>query len=228
MADKPFPTTEPEANVFLQNLASKLPGYTTELSVSASEITQLTNGAANFNYLLNAATQVSDSKEAFTDFKQNMFYGEVKGPSAPPVFPAIALPMADNAGIVTFVKALLKRIKASAGYTKQIGEDLGLIVDTPDELIPGNIVPEINVKAVEDGQVEIKFSKNGLDAIRIDWRVKDATTWELAGSYTTSPAIHDHPSGEGKPEAREYRGRLLKKNEPVSQYSATYNVVTTP
>jgi hypothetical protein len=227
MADKPFPSTEAEIDLFLKNRVVKMPIYQAALGVTAAEVTKLNDGAQNFEYLMNLANQISDTKEAFTNFKNTMYYGEQAAQPAIPIFPIVAMPNTGQQGIVTFAKALIKRIKTSSGYTEQIGEDLGLIVVGGDSLSPAEIVPELKLRAIEDGVVEIKFSKDGLDAMKIDWKPKGEETWQLAGVYTSSPALHNGSNG-GNPQAREYRGRLLKKNEPVSQYSAIYSVVTTP
>src|SRR5690606_26921994 len=110
-----------------------------------------------------------------------------------------------------------------------MGEALGLVTSGGESIAPGDVVPSITPKAVNDGVVEIKFKKSGFTAIRIDYRKKGDSEWQLAGVYTNSPGLHNAPSvPPGQPEAREYKGILLKKNQPVTQYSPTYTVVTTP
>jgi hypothetical protein len=228
MPDVPFPTNEGDIELFIENLAEKAPAVQVVLGLSAGDMVRLAAAAANFDYMRNMTNQVNDSKEAFTSFKNDLFYGPTEGNLAVPTFPAITLPELGEPGIVPWVKSLIKRIKASPGYTDQIGIDLGLFTDTVPESDPSAIVPTLALKALNDGNVEIKFSKQGLDAMRVDWRKKGEAAWNLAGVYTTSPGIHNQPSTGNEPEGREYRGILLKKNEPVSQYSATYNIVTTP
>lgn len=49
-----------------------------------------------------------------------------------------------------------------------------------------------------------------------------------AGTHTTSPGIDQATAHGGEPEAMEYRGILLDKNEPVTQYSPVYTIVTNP
>lgn len=228
MPEKPFPKSELEINVLLQGLAVKVPPNQATLGLTAGDITALTENAANFDYLVNVAQQVSDSKQAFTDFKNDMFYGEPGFSPALPTFPTITTPATISGGIITWLKALLKRIKAAPGYTEQIGEELGLIVDNPEPLVPGDIVPELKIAALNDDQIEIKFSKQGLDALRVDWRPAGTEDWLTAGVFTSSPAIYQHNSPGKNPQAIEIRGRLLQKNNPVSQYSPIYQVVTNP
>ncbi|HMO82229.1 MAG TPA: hypothetical protein PKD24_15740 [Pyrinomonadaceae bacterium] len=228
MPDKPFPKSEAEIEQLIDRLEAELPAYQVLLGLTVGDMVRLSNAKANFHYIRDVAGEISGKKESFQDFKNAMFNGPETPTIDPPVFPVIALPELHEQGIIPFIRSLIKQLKASPNYTEAIGEVLDLVVDSPDHLNPGDIVPELRLKSIEDGEVEIKFSKQGLDAIRIDWRVKDTTEWQNAGTFTTSPAIHSHPSTDGKPEAREYRGRLLKKNVPVSQYSAIYTVVTNP
>lgn len=229
MAEKPFPRTEAEINVFMQNLVVKLPALQPTLDLTALDITLLQESAANFNYLVNIAQTVSDTKEAFTDFKQEVFYGELYSEPVPPTFPVITPPETVSGGIVPWLKGLLKRIKAAPGYTEQIGEELGLIVDDPAALVPGDITPELTLISLDNGDIEIKFKKFGLPAIRVDWRRKGETDWNLAGVYTSSPAIHSHPSDPpGDAESREYRGVLMQKNTPVSKFSDISVIATNP
>ncbi len=228
MPEKPFPKSELDINVLLQGLADKLPGYSVQLDLSAGDLTALADNAANFNYLVNISQQVSDSRQAFSDFKNDMFYGEPGFSPALPTFPTITTPNTRTSGIVPWLRALLKRIKAAPGYTEQMGEDLGLIIDNPTPLVPGDIVPELKITALTDDQIEIKFSKQGLDALRVDWRPAGTEDWLMAGVFTSSPAIYQHNSPGKNPQSIELRGRLLQKNNPVSQYSPIYQVVTNP
>ncbi len=230
MADKPFPTNEPDINLLLQSLVIKLPAHATPLGIDQAELDALINDASNFTYVLTTAQLVTDSVDAFFAFKDDMFNGD---PSTTalimPTFPTIATPRETLPGIKKRLRALLKRIKASVGYTVQIGEDLGLIENDPGALNPDSITAEIKVRALQDGKVEIVFSKQGMDAIRVDFRRKGDVVWMLAGIYTSSAGIHDTPSvPPGEPEAREYRAIMIKKNVPIGNMSPIYTVVTTP
>lgn len=228
MAEVQFPENEGDTELFLNNLDVKLPIYQVVLALTVGDTVRAAANAANYSYLRTIASQIEDSKEAFYAFKRSMYTGPTEGTFEPPVLPIVTMPELANPGIVTWTKQLIKRIKAATGYTQQIGEDLGLVTAESDSLNPADIIPTLTVKALNDGGVEIKFSKQGLDAMRVDYRKKGEAAWLLAGVYTSSPGIHNAPSTGNEPEGREYRGILLKKNAPVSQYSPTYNVVTTP
>lgn len=229
MADKPIPTNEGEFELFIENLAAKIGPFVTDLGLSVGDTTRLGDSATTFDYLRNMANQVNDSKDEFFSFKDQMFNGPTEGLIKVPVFPVLDLPEGATPGIITWTRQLVKRIKAAPGYTQQIGETLGLVTSGGEPISPDTIIPEMSVKAMNDGAVEIKFKKQGMTAIRIDYRKKGDSGWKLAGVYSSSPAVHfEQSTPPDTPEAREYRGILLKKNDPVTQYSPTYNVVTTP
>jgi hypothetical protein len=228
MPDKPFPRTEGDLHVFVQNLATRLPAHNNIFDFTTIELAKLESHAVNLGYIRALTVQVNDSKHAFTDWKQKMLHGDNALLGELPTFPEVALPEANWSGLVPFVKNIVKRIKAHPGYNEFIGEDLGLIVDNPTSTPDEDMIPEIELKAINNGKIEIRFKRAGFDSIRIDWRPKGEQTWQLAGVYTNSPAVHDHASPGDAPEAREYRAIFLRKNEAVSKFSSTYNIVTTP
>lgn len=83
--------------------------------------------------------------------------------------------------------------------------------------------------AKSDSRVEVTFSKQGLDAMKIEYRRKGETAWNLVGVATASPFMHEaDPATPGEPEIREYRGTLFQKNQEIGNTSPVYSVITTP
>ncbi len=230
MAEKPFPTNEAETNLLIQNLAAKLPGLAGTLGVASGDVDFIVKQAPNYAYLVTIAQQVSDAKESFTAFKKAVFEGDpVATPPAPPTFPAVSPPSPVASGIENQVKAIIKRIKSSAGYNDTIGEELGLVDGGNNLIDPNNLTAELKFKVLGGSEVQISFSKQGQDAMRVEFRRKGDTKWGLAGVFTSSPGIHDDPpASPGDPESRDYRGTLIKKNKPIGNPSPTYTIVTTP
>ena len=230
MADKQFPTTEAELNLLLQSLNTKLPTYSATLGITAPEMTSLSYDAVNFNYIINFAQLVNDSKDAFFAFKEDLIDGEVSNIELPiPTFPTVSMPEAALPGIKKRLRSLLKRIKSAPAYTEQIGEDLGLVEKDASGFNPDDLFAELKPRAISNGRVEISFSKQGMDAMRVEFKRKGESSWSLASVFTASPGIHDAPSvPPDTPESREYRGILIKKNDPIGNMSPSYTIVTTP
>ena len=230
MADKPFPQDEAGVNLLLQTMATVLPTLSGVLGLDGTDVGFVEKQAANYQYMLNVAQEISDQREAFTSFKRSLFKGDpLATPPNPPVFPAISLPNPAANGVEETVKAIIKRIKASAGYNETIGEQLGLVDTGFNPISPDTLTAELKLKALSNSRVEIAFSKQGQDAMRAEFRRKGETSWTLAGIYTSSPGTHEVPSiPADDPESREYRGVLVKKNQNVGNYSPIYVVITTP
>jgi hypothetical protein len=230
LRDKPLPTNEAERLIFMQNCVVKLPLYAAALGLTPLEVSTQADDTLNYEYLITVPQQVNDSKDAFYSFKELVIDGAITNVIPPdPTFPVIATPKSATPGIIKRIRLLVKRIKASTGFTDQIGEDLGLLENVPNSIVPQDIVPDMKLKALTGSRVEISFSKKGFDAMRVEYQRKNDNGWQLAGVFTSSPAIHELPPElPGEPESRSYRGVLMEKNVAVTQYSPTYTIVTTP
>lgn len=230
MADKPFPNTESEVNLLFQTMKTQLPLVNAQLGLAAEDVNFFVKQADNYQYLLNTAQDVSDQKEAFTTFKRSIFEGDpLAPPPTPPIFPVIAAPQPFVNGLENEAKAIIKRIKASAGYNQTIGEQLGLVDTGSASFNPNDLVAALKLTSKSGSNVEIAFSKQGQDAMRVEFRRKGETDWSLAGVFLSSPGTHSVPSvPPDEPESRQYRGILLKKNDPIGNFSPIYTVVTTP
>lgn len=228
MPDKPFPKDEAGVEQMLDLFMAELPGLQATLGLSLSDMAQLENAVDNYHYLRDMRVQIDTTNDMFTTLKDAMFLGP-QNPMVPiPVYPVLALPQNQEQGIVPFLKYLIKKIKASADYSESIGEQLNLVSADAPAFNPEEIIPVLTLKALNNGNIEVKFSKQGLDAMRVESRAKGESVWNLAGIYLNSPGIDETPSPGGDPQAREYRGALMKKNVVVTPYSAIYSVVTTP
>ena len=229
MADTPFPKTESGINLRLQTLKVKLPGYKTVLELTDAEVDAILADADNFEYLINTAPQVDDGKQAFFEFKDILIKGAPSTVQATaPVLPVIAMPSHPFPGIKKRLQNITQRIKSATGYTQQIGEDLGL-VDTGGPSLPSTLMAALNVVAKSNSRVEITFRRQGMDAMKIEYRLKGASSWTFVAVATSSPFMHvADPAVAGEPEIREYRGTLFNKNETVGTTSPVYSVVTTP
>ncbi len=178
------------------------------------------------------ADAIEDTRDAFYEYKRTMMNGPVNGvlPN-PPTFSVLVLPETGAVGMVTNLKAVVRRSKVAPGYTTQIGEDMGWVDSGPPQnpFPAGGPTAAMVVTAVPSGRVSIAFSKQNQDAMRAEFKRKNDTEWSLAGIYTSTPGIHDVSSvPPGDPESRQYRGILLKQNVPVGNYSPIYTKVTTP
>ncbi len=228
MPDKQIPRVESELVPFFVNFQEKLVTYGPSLGISPTEIAMMANHVANLTFLINVNQQVADTREAFTDFKQTMLYGDVDGATPPtPAFPAINLPEAGEPGIITYAKLLIRKMKSTTKYTNQMAEEFGLWSDHPSP-DPESNMPVLTATALPLGELEVRYRKNGRQGIQLEWRFKGESEWKNLGRWTTSPIKFTPPSETGQPQIVEFRARYTEKDSPVGNFSAVITVVTTP
>lgn len=157
--------------------------------------------------MLNVAQEISNQREAFTSFKRSLFKGDpLATPPNPPVFPAINLPNPAANGVEETVKAIIKRIKASAGYNETIGEQLGLVDTGFNPISPDTLTAELKLKALSNSRVEIAFSKQGQDAIRPPSFAARARPRGRSQEFTRRRReLRSRAYPADDPESREYR-----------------------
>ena len=98
------------------------------------------------------------------------------------------------------MRNMIKRIKTHSGYTEAIGEELGIIGS--DDVVSNK--PDIKAKA-RINDVEISFSKKGLDGVNVYGRLKGVAPWTFLARDTNSPYNDARPlTTAGVPETREY------------------------
>ncbi len=225
---RPFPEKAAEQNSLFQNWKLKLPLYQTQLGLSAADIARQAADADIFNYILNYKTYLKDSVSAYSSWQRSMLKGDVNASPTPPVFEPVTLPEAHFGGILVRGRQLDQRMKKAAGFTEQIGEDLGM-VEFPTPPSPESFTAKITLTAMMNGNVSAKFVKRHFQAIRLEWKLASETEWRYAGIFTASPAIHP-AEGDARfvPQIRQYRGIMINKNVAVGHYSPIMTIVTTP
>ena len=186
MADKAFPSDEAGTNLLFQTMKDVLPMVAALLGLASADVDFFVKQADNYQYLLNVGQAISDQREAFTAFKRSIFEGDpLAPPPIPPVFPTIVGPQPFVNGLETEAKAIIKRIKASAGYNQTIGEQLGLVDTGPAPFNPNDLTAALKLTSKPGSVVEFVFSKQGQDAMRVERQRKGETIWSLAGIYTS-------------------------------------------
>ncbi len=229
MAIKAKPTSEAKWSLFLNNLSEKLPQYSAGLGVSAADLAMLAAIAANFTYLVNYTAQLKDAVDSYFRYKQQMMKGALGSEPTPPVLPSCNLPEAGMRGMIRWVLLLVRRIEASPGFTEQIGDDLGLIVINPGPSPDIVLIPSLRFQSEPDGIVITKYGKKKQTGLRLEYKLVDEAEWIHLGDFTRATIAQQLPANlRQRPEMLNYRGRLLKNDVPVGEYSPVYTVITRP
>ena len=223
------PVTESALLAWTKNFAAQLVTVQVTLGITVAELEAVQNFAANLEYLLDFNTQFKQQKDSFYVFKREMIFGAQGPMPEAPSFNSVSMPGPGEKGGVEMLKVLVKRIRVAPGYTPQIGELLGIEKPTPAPPDPMLITPTIAAVPMPDGKIQFKCSKMGMDAVRVEYKLPNVEGWAVAGEFTTAKTVVSLPDNlKAHPERLLYRARLLKKNEPIGQYSSVISVITNP
>lgn len=199
-----YPTSAAAQVIWLGNFAIKLPGYVTPLGLTALQGTNGVEWALTVSYCLGTwLPALREHGKAATAAVQAAQFGDPATNIALPVFTAPDLPedlaaLGKN-GALNQLFALIQTIKASAGYTEAIGQDLGIIGagETPPDF--ATLQPQITA-TVTASAVEIGWGWQGygafLDQCEIQVDRGDAAGWQLL-TIDTTPGYGDsapHPA----------------------------------
>ena len=129
-----------------------------------------------------------------------------------------------SAKILAKVRARTNLIKASAGYTEGIGQELGIIGATKRVDVV-NYKPSIKVELIA-GVIRISFKKNNTDGINLYRRRKGELQWQFVARDTVSPyEDRIQLQNPGQPEHWEYRAIAVLKDQEIGQPSDVVEVV---
>lgn len=175
---------------------------------------------------INYAAQVTAFAQAVTEWRDLLLSGPngtalPPAPTAPGVF---GYALGALASIEFRTRQYAALIKASVGYTAEIGELYGIIA--PVGVTP--TTPSLQAFALTASQVRLAIAKAGYDVLAVDSK-RGTGGWEQIGISQTAEYVDARaPLVAGQPEQREYRVQGMMNNARVGATSAIVSVVTVP
>jgi hypothetical protein len=161
-----LPADEPGKGAWLNNLNAKLPSYSAALGLTAADTASVTADAAFFTYCLNSVGQVAAYSQQWTAYKNAARNGTGASLGSAPTAPSLGVaPAAVAPNIFGRATALVARIKTAPGYTDSIGQALQII--GADQTVDVNSMKPIITADLDAGQVDIGWTKQGMDGIEI-------------------------------------------------------------
>ena len=218
-----FPSEEGQQLLWFTNLDTKLPDYTTQLAITAPQLTARQNDLANLIYLWNLVTSARAYAKSVTESRDLLATGTGASPVVPPSPPGASPPAA------TVLPGALDRLfeaigdwKRAAGYTPVIGDDLKIVgPEAPVHADP----PELKLRAQGTGWVELNFTKWEHAGIYIESRRQGAETWAFVGIDTARPYKDERPNLPSQPsEWREYRACWWDDSTPSMAFGPVLRV----
>lgn len=219
----------------LESLAlgeENLPTFKTAIDVTDAEILENSQDRANLAKALDNQDIIEGGSKSVTEIKNKIFNGNPADTvSAYPTFAIDALPFpAVKAGALSRWRKRRERWKSAAGYTKEIGIAIGIEKVSGGSISLDSLVAALKPADIGTYQYTVAFQKQGQSAMLIQYRLKGTEKWLEAKTALTSPVTIDAPAPaeEGAAVQIEIRGRLLKGNQQVGQWSPIYTLTVNP
>jgi hypothetical protein len=213
----------------MQNFRVKIGTYQAPLNLTAAQITAWQNLADSYMAAYDFADQVEATAEAATKWRNDIFRGEPKGSAAPdpPVFP-VGSPVISGLGVVSQFFEVREQLVANPAFTEAIGEDLMLLGPLKDDAIEAEVAPSLKLATRNGYRIEIAGSMKGYPQMRVEWRAKGQTSWQLMAFLTKLPAeIVITPGTPGDPQSGELRAVYFRDNAQYGIYSPNYPLTVT-
>lgn len=221
-----IPSGDSNKVVWLNNFTTKMGLYSTQLGVTAAELSSLQKDNAYFTYLISMMEVYRQNLLNLSSYK-NMLKHAVgqQHIGALPVLPNLGTaPPTVPEGVFDRVGKLVTRIKASLNYTDALGNDLGVIAPT-QTIDLATLKPELKVN-LDGDRPHIKCSKGYADAIDLYVDRKDGAGFVLIGRLTKPDYIDvaNLPANIVLAEW-DYKARYVIANNVVGVMSSIVSVV---
>lgn len=196
--------------------------------LTAGQVGQIATDNTIVAGCINYTEQVVAFAQSVTEWRDLLLSGPngTVLPPVPTVPAAFSYPGAGTvlASIEFRTRQYAALIRASVGYTAEIGEAYGIIgaqIVTPT-------TPELQAFALTASQVRLVIAKAGYDVLAID-SLRGGGGWEQIGISMTAEYIDMRaPLVAGQPEQRQFRCQGMENNVRVGAYSGIVSVVTVP
>ena len=226
-----LPTNLALLAIWFANFSMKFAEFATELGFTAADITKVSEWNATVQFLADAQKSSDTNAEGFRKFRENTLFGEKGDPK--PIFPSTALPAPPavfSERIILELVKLVDDIEDSDKYTTDLGAQLGILPIKPDPISPDDWATVLTLRrTLPDMELEIDFVKGEGDGIKLEYQYIGEDDWNSLGNFIKRPARVKIPQRTpNAPESVRLRGRLLKGNTPVGQYSESLNATAQP
>lgn len=214
---------------FQENLNTYLPGLAGKYGVSAAAVTRVSENAQWMRFWVDYRYDFQQQSEQLTKFYNALALGKDAGGAitAPVITPPNAVPVEIEPDVKSFTYALRREIVNKSNYSVADGELLGFeapqSASKPDSLITAKFTN----RTLANFDLQIDFTKQGLDALRLEYRRKGGE-WKFLDKLTANGTVHVDPQTAGEAEQIELRGVMLRKNEPVGNYSEIQTALIAP
>jgi hypothetical protein len=216
-----YPKSADARVLWHQVFAAQLPTYKTKYGIADPDIAQAVADALWIEWIVSGRNADRSHSQQGTNYFNDIAGNDpTKDQPEPWVsFDPGAAPSEPKPGIEYRTRGLAKQMKGHADYSEADGEAMGIegADVTPDD--PTGFTPDYTAKTLANYELEIKFKKLGMSALKFQFRYKGGD-WQSAGFLVTSPGtLSIPPSTPGTGEQIELRAIYMDGNNEVGSYS---------
>jgi len=206
--------------------------YRADIGGTAEDKTEISQDRANLAQAIANQALAEADKQVVTQIKNAVYEGNTEDSvAAYPPFALVPLPFPEvKAGCLARFREKKARFKAAKGYTKEIGIAMGMEKASGGAISLDSLIAALKALDIGNYQYTVAFQKQGQSAMLVQYRLKGTEKWLEAKTALTSPVTIDLPASATEDGAVqiEIRGRLLKGNQQVGQWSPIYTLTVNP
>ena len=168
-------------------------------------------------FLRNASLQMDAVIAAARQFRKVITEGVVGDPTPnwPAQFAGSPADPTPDTGVFQRLDDLVKRIRASKGYTDEVGALLGIIPSKSDPIAPEELKPELSVVALPGNIIQVHFKRGTTNGVDLQLQLDNEVIWNNQGRFVLSPALIPVPENpQGLPRAVQVRGATFRATPP--------------
>lgn len=225
------PLYKPQFCEWLENFKIEFGAVASSLGFSGPEVLAVLNDCNWALFACRSAGDASSFGASWTQYRDGLLTGDPNVPvgtlpgTTTPTQPATPAPVR---GIVTRLRATVKRIKGSPAYTPAMGETLRIVASsTPID--PATAKPKAKAKPLPMFASEVGWGRLGFPGVLLQSLRDGEDAWNDLGIKTGSKHVDDRPPlVPGKPEVRSYRTIFVRNDQPVGLWSDVVTVTVQP
>lgn len=224
--------TEPRFLQHLQSQKANVEQYRVEIGATADDITEITNDANVFEFLIETCNLAGGFKETAFGIKKRFFSTKIEPPAGDFMLaPSISPPAEVIAGAVKRSRERDQRFLRAKGITEAAKIALDLVGEESDGVSPSDVKPIVECHAAVSGYefAVVVGNRQKADMYDVEYQRAGETKWHVIKSGTgKSVNVVITPLVEGKAEQILVRVQLRKGNDKYGVPSDPTYVTVNP
>ena len=223
----------PDQCDWLDNAILRMNEHAAVLGVVAADKSKFLDWCTMCKDACTGLSNAQTTENSWRQFRQDLLYGTNvdSTPLARPVDNTVVSPLFAEPllpGAMARIRDFLQTLKRKQAWNAAIEADFRL-TRLVSEVEVGPAKPSAKAKPTAGAVVECSWKRGPFDAIVIEWKLANGSTWNSLGTILGSRYTHTAPLAvAGQPEVRHYRFRYVLNNAQVGEWSDLLSVTMKP